>query len=439
MSALLLTIGLIVWLSSRAKVHPFMALLLATIGLGLVVGLPGAEILQAIQAGFGGLMGYIGLIVVLGSIIGVVLERSGGALRIATAMLDLFGRGRPALAMTLIGAVVGIPVFCDSGFIILSRLNQVLATRTGRPPASLALGLAAGLYTTHTLVPPTPGPIAAAGNLGATDYLGTIILLGLAMAVPTALAAWAFARWQGARLQPRLPEIAAPADPAALPPLALALGPILLPVLLIALASISSLLGWEGRLGAVLAFAGSPLMALLLGTLLAGALLPRWDEAHLSGWVGEGIRQAGPILVLTGAGGAFGSLLKATPLADYVASWAGEGALTGAGFLVLTFLIAALLKTAQGSSTSALVITSSMMAPLVETAGFTSPLALALVVMAVGGGAMTVSHANDSYFWVVSQFSGLSLRDAYRGFSLMTLLQGLVVLGLTLLVYLLFL
>ncbi|RMG63666.1 MAG: GntP family permease, partial [Bacteroidetes bacterium] len=327
--ALFVTIGLIVWLSSRAKVHPFMALLLATMGLGLAVGLPGPDILKAVQDGFGSLMGYIGLIVVLGSIIGVILERSGGALRIAMALLSVFGKGRPALAMSLIGGVVGIPVFCDSGFIILSRLNQVLAERTGKPPASLALGLAAGLYTTHTLVPPTPGPIAAAGNLGATDYLGTIILLGLAFAIPTALVAWGFARWQGGRLQPSLPELPPAADLPALPPLSLALGPILLPVLLIALASLSRLLDWEGNGAAVLAFVGSPLIALLLGTLLAGALLPRWDEAHLSGWIGDGIRQAGPILVLTGAGGAFGSLLKATPLADYVAGWAGEGQLAG--------------------------------------------------------------------------------------------------------------
>ena len=167
----------------------------------------------------------------------------------------------------------------------------------------------------------------------------------------------------------------------------------------------------------------------------AFTLFPKWDKTYVNDWIGEGIKLAGPILIITGAGGAFGGVLKATPLADLVNEWISNGNFSGVAFLVITFLIAALLKTSQGSSTNALVITSSLIAPLVGVLGFDTPMELALVVMALGGGAMTVSHANDSYFWVVSQFSGIQMKDAYRSYTLMTGLQGFAVLLFTILIY----
>ena len=177
--AIIAAIVLIIVLSARLGVHPLLSLLSATLFLGLVAGIPLSGLIIAINEGFGGLMGYIGLIVVFGSIIGYILEKSGAAHRLAIALLSGVGQGRPALTMSAIGAITSIPVFCDSGFIILSGLNDAVARQSGVKKGVLALSLSAGLYTTHTLVPPTPGPIAAAGNLGAADYLGTIMLLGL--------------------------------------------------------------------------------------------------------------------------------------------------------------------------------------------------------------------------------------------------------------------
>jgi GntP family gluconate:H+ symporter len=427
-------IAFIVVASSVWKVHPFVALLLATFGAGLAVGMPLPEVLAAVNSGFGGLMGYIGLIVVLGSIIGVILEKSGAAMRMADVILNLVGKKRPALAMSLIGATVSIPVFCDSGFIILSGLNNALAKKTAAKKATLALALASGLYTTHTLVPPTPGPIAAAGNLGAGDYLGIVMLVGLLTTVPVALAGYFFAIKQGSKIATAEHEIT-PEEAAALPSALQSFAPIAIPILLIAAASLASVMKWEGAWVTWLKFFGNPLTALLLGMLLAFTLFTKWDKTHLTGWVGEGIILAGPILIITGAGGAFGGVLKATPIAGLVNGWVAGGQFSGAAFLVVTFLISALLKTSQGSSTNALVITSSMLAPLVGTMGFASPFELALVVMAIGGGAMTVSHANDSYFWVVSQFSGIDMKDAYRSYTPMTGLQGVVVLVMTLALY----
>lgn len=434
--AIFCSIAFIVLASAVWKWHPLLALFTATVGLGIIVGMPLPALVQAINQGFGSLLGYIGLIVVFGSIIGIILERSGAAMRIAELILQLLGEKRPALAMTLIGATVSIPVFCDSGFIILAGLNKALARRTGAKQASLALALAAGLYTTHTLVPPTPGPIAAAGNIGAANYLGIIMLTGFFVSIPTLLIAWWFAKRRGALIDIPMEEIDPAAQDQALPSTFKSITPILLPILLIAAGSVVQVLQLDDGWTDYVLFLGNPLIALFIGMLAAFRLFPSWDKTYLTDWVGQGIQLAGPILIITGAGGAFGGVLKATPIAALVESWVQGGQFSGLGFLIITFLIAALLKTSQGSSTNALVITSSMLAPLMGTMGFDTPFELALVVMALGGGAMTVSHANDSYFWVVSQFSGISMKDAYRSFSLMTALQGLVVLGMTVLLYL---
>ena len=425
--AIIAAIVLIIVLSARLGVHPLLSLLSATLFLGLVAGMPLSGLIIAINEGFGGLMGYIGLIVVFGSIIGYILEKSGAAHRLAIALLRSVGKGRPALTMSAIGAITSIPVFCDSGFIILSGLNDAVARQSGVKKGVLALSLSAGLYTTHTLVPPTPGPIAAAGNLGAADYLGTIMLLGLLVALPTMLVAVFLAKRLGQRLE--LPELVAEApETGTLPSLGRSVLPILLPILLIAAGSVLKLLGYDGPGRSVLLFLSHPLIALMLGTVAALWLMPKWDSAHLSGWIGEGIKLAGPILIITGAGGAFGGVLKATPVADLVEGSLGSGGYAGAGVLVVAFLIAAFLKTAQGSSTNALVITSSLLAPVALQLGMDSPVELSLLVLSIGGGAMTISHANDSYFWVVTQFSGMEMREAYRSFTLITAAQGATVL-----------
>ncbi|WP_103867565.1 GntP family permease [Aquimarina sp. I32.4] len=429
-----LAIVFIVVASSLWKLHPFVALLLATIMVGLTVGMPLQTIILSINKGFGGLMGYIGLIVIMGSVIGAILEKSGGAMRIADLVLKLVGKKRPALAMSLIGATVSVPVFCDSGFIILSGLNKALAKQTSTKQATLSLALASGLYTTHTLIPPTPGPIAAAGNIGASDYLGTIMLLGIIISIPVLLVSWIFAKRKGMLIDV-LDTSTMDASGLEMPSVFKACMPIALPILLIGIGSMAKFMQVEGGVADILLFLGDPLIALFLGMISSFFLFPSFDKKYLTGWVSDGISLSGPILIITGAGGAFGGVLKATPIADLVGSWVAGGQFSGAVFLIISFLIAALLKTSQGSSTSALVITSSMLAPLMTTMGFDTAIELALVVMALGGGAMTVSHANDSYFWVVSQFSGIKMKDAYRSYTVMTGLQGLVVLCLTLLLY----
>jgi GntP family gluconate:H+ symporter len=437
-----LAVVLIVLAVSVFKLHPFLALLGAIFFTGLAVGVPLKQILDSITQGFGNLLGGIGLVVVLGSIIGVILEKTGAAIQIANLVIGLVGKQRPLLAMGFIGTVVGIPVFCDSGFIILSGLAKALAQKTGRKFAELALGLASGLYTTHVLVPPTPGPLACAGNLGLANHLGEVILWGLVISIPSTLVGIFFAGRFVSKLisqediteekktsesQQQLPTLPSPF---------LALLPIFLPILLISIASFISLTSVPEQVKSWIQFLGSPLIALCLALLTSFFLIKDTDKKKQMDFMNLGITQAGSILILTGLGGAFGALLKATPIEPMLREWLVGNSLHGAVVLLVAYLIAALLKTAQGSSTSALVITSSMLAPLLLTVGFDKPSEVALLVMAIGGGAMTVSHANDSYFWVVSQFGHLQLKEAYKSLTIMTLVQGISVLITTMLFFL---
>jgi GntP family gluconate:H+ symporter len=438
---ILIGVAFIVFATAKLKLHPFLSLLFAAFLVGILAGLPLTTIVEAVNGGFGGLMGYIGIVIVAGTIIGTVLEKSGAALRMAEVVLRIVGEKRPQLAMSLIGAIVSIPVFCDSGYVILSSLKKSLARRAKVAVASMSVALATGLYATHTLVPPTPGPIAAAGNIGASDYLGTIILIGLIVAIPTIIAGYIWAMKVGTKievegeddLQLDYDEIVKSFG--ALPSTAKSFAPIVLPIVLIGLGSFISFLQLEGSFANFMLFLGSPLVALLIGVLASFFLMPKWNEDTLSGWVGDGLKDASTILLITGAGGAFGSVIKATPVADLIKGFADGGLLTGALVLIIPFIIAAALKTAQGSSTAALVITSTLVAPLLPQMGIEGAVPLALVVMAIGAGAMAVSHVNDSYFWVVKEFSGMKVTDAYKAQTMATLVQGVTAIITTLILW----
>ncbi|GAB3526615.1 GntP family permease [Pontibacter brevis] len=438
---LLLGVGFIVLATAKFKLHPFLSLLIAAFAVGIAAGLPLNKVVAAVNEGFGGLMSYIGIVIVAGTVIGKILEKSGAALRMAEVVLRVVGEKRPQLAMSLIGAIVSIPVFCDSAFVILASLKKALAHRAQVPLASMAIALATGLYATHTLVPPTPGPIAAAGNIGASGYLGTIILIGLVVSVPVMAVGYFWAVKVAATVKIEgEDEVAYSYEEVVrefgqLPSTAKAFTPIFLPILLIGIGSVVSYLQYTGSIASFLLFLGTPVVALLIGVFAAFPLLPEWNEETLSGWIGEGLKDAAIILLLTGAGGAFGSVIKATPVADLIQGFAGGGALNGAFILLIPFFVAAALKTAQGSSTAALVITSALVAPMLAQAGIAGAVPLALVVMAIGAGAMAVSHVNDSYFWVVTQFSGLKVTDAYKAHTMATLMQGIVAIVVTMLLW----
>lgn len=441
---ILLGVVLVVVATAVFKLHPFLALLMSAFFVGIASGMPLLTVVENVNTGFGGLMTSIGIVIVAGTIIGVILEKSGAAYRMAEVVLRILGEKRPQLAMSIIGYIVSIPVFCDSGYIILSSLKKSLAKRAKVKVASMAIALSTGLFATHTLVPPTPGPIAAAGNIGASDYLGTIILVGLLVAIPAVIVGYFWAIKVGSKI-----EVDADHEEALdyeeviksfgkMPSTFKSFLPIVLPIILIGIGSVAALTGSDSGFTHFLQFLGAPTVALLFGVLAAFLLLPEISETTLSGWIGESLKEAAPILLITGAGGSFGTVIKNSGVADQLQQMDLGALANGALFLLVPFLIAAALKTAQGSSTAALVITSSLIAPMLPTLGIEGALPLALVVMAIGAGAMTVSHVNDSYFWVVTQFSGMKVTDAYKAQTMATLLQGITTIIVTMILWLIF-
>jgi GntP family gluconate:H+ symporter len=413
--------------TTRLKLHPFVVLLLASYLAGALAGLPIENIAVSISRGFGDIMAYIGIVIVLGTIIGTILEKSNAAIKLAELVLKLVGKRFPALAMSIIGYIVSIPVFCDSAYVILSSLKKSLVHRTKKPSVALSIALSTGLYATHTFVPPTPGPIAAAGNLGLDDQLGLVILFGLTVALVALFAGYFWASFAGKKYTTSEDTDKfnqSISENLKLPSAIKALLPILVPIIMIALRSVATYPAkpfGTGFFFAFLDFSGQPVNALFIGLMLSFLLFPVFNKETLTGWIGDGISAAAPILLITGAGGAFGTILKETQIGETIGNMLADYQLG----IFLPFIIAAAFKTAQGSSTVALVATSALIAPLLSIIGLDSLNGKVLAVMATGAGAMTISHANDSFFWVVTQFSGMDVKTGYKTHTIATLIQGI--------------
>ncbi|MBT8286304.1 MAG: GntP family permease [Flavobacteriaceae bacterium] len=425
---LIVAVLFIVLLTTRLKVHPFLALLIISIAYGLFAGMPLLEITLAINEGFGGTLGKIGLIIVLGVIIGAFLENTGGAQTIAMKVLALIGKKRIPLAMGAIGYIVSIPVFADSGFMLLHPLNKGLSKKAGISLAGAAIALGLGLMASHTMVPPTPGPIAAAGILQAN--LGLVIAFGIPVSLIALAAGILFASKYASRtyIDPEKGDTSAAemkTETAEAPGIMRSSLPILIPIFLIVLKSVLGVQakGETSRIYEVINFVGEPVIALLIGVFLCLLLPKRLNKDMLSstGWVGKAIKDAASILLITGAGGIFGTVLQMSGIADLLGN-ALQDLNIG---IFLPFILAAALKTAQGSSTVALVTTASIIAPMMPSLGYDSEIQKALVVVAIGSGSAMVSHANDSFFWVVTQMSGMNVKTGYRLFGLGTSVLGI--------------
>ncbi|MCC3265827.1 GntP family permease [Arthrobacter gengyunqii] len=429
---LALVIG-IVAVTAKLKVSPFLALLGAALVGAFAFRLPVADIIPTITTAFGNTMGNIGLVILFGTMIGVILERSGGAIAMADALIKVLGTRFPTLTMSIIGYIVSIPVFCDSGFIILNSLKKAMAERAKVSLVAMSIALMTGLYATHTMVPPTPGPLAAASNLNVVDSLGLLIGLGLVVAAISAGAGLLYANRFLKKDIELLPVPAEEADVSyedlrtqygKLPSGFMAFLPILLPILLICLSSVAALPGkpmGEGNLASTVTFLGTPVIALALGLVAAVFLLHgKGKLASFNTQISDSIVLAAPILLITSAGAAFGGVLGKSAITTFLSD---NLSTLGLGIAV-PFVISAALKTAQGSSTVAMVTTSAMLLPLLEPLGLAAGAGPVLAVLAIGAGAMVVSHANDSYFWVVSQFSRIPTATAYRTLTPATAVQG---------------
>lgn len=422
---ILLVLALVVIAIVRYDIHPFLSLFVGALLYGLLAGMPGALILRSISEGFGNVVGNIGLVILLGVIIGVFLEKTGGALVVAQKVLSWVGQKSVLLAMMITGWFMSVPVFADSAFVIMHPINKTLSARGLVPFAATTIALTLGLTASHSLVPPTPGPIAAAGLLSAD--LGMVIIWGSVVSLLALVPCFFFAKYYVSRF-PLIPVLRVEMEghTAGNPPsLGKSFLPLTIPLLLIVLASVAGYptqpLG-TGFIASTLVFIGHPVIALLFGVFLSFSLPEKFDRKLLSssGWIGDALVISAPIILITGAGGVFGKVLEKSGVPDLI-----TGQVWGEGWgLFLPYIIAFLLKTAQGSSTVAIITTASIIAPMLPSLGLAGDMGRVLTTLAIGAGALGVSHANDSFFWVMTQMTGMSVRVGNQTHSLGTFLLG---------------
>jgi len=430
---------------SKLKVHPFLALMSISLVLAIVAGIDLSKIPAMIGVGFSGTFKSIGIVIIFGTIIGTVLEKTGAALKLADMVVKLVGQKRPELAMLIMGWVVGIPVFCDSGFVVLNSIREALYKKISASPVAMSVALSGGLYASHVFIPPTPGPIAAAGTLGLGGNLLLVIIMGTVVSVPVLIAVYFFSKSVGKSVT--ISDKDADATITAsyedllkkfgtLPSGFLSLAPIIMPIIFMAIGSIVDVLAKQGMfdkmalLPKILLFLGNPIIALAIGVIFCVFLLVEARKIrefdHITN---ESLKIAGPILFITAAGGVLGNVITEAGFVNFIKENATAIKAIGIFF---PFIISAVLKTAQGSSTVAIITTASIMGAfsadnsLMHTLGFTSEISAALCVMAIASGAMCVSHANDSYFWVVTNFSKMSAEQGYRTQTAMTFIMGIV-------------
>ena len=432
--AFVVAIVLMIVLISKLKVHAFLSLMLVSLLLALVAGIGLGDIPGIIGAGFSGTFSSIGIVIIFGALVGALLEKTGAALTMADSVVRLVGKKRPEAAMLLMGWIVSIPVFCDSGFVILNPIRKALVKRTGRSSVAATVALSMGLYISHCFIPPTPGPIAAANTLyeSLQQPVNLLLVMGIGAIcsiLPLAVA-YLFALVIGKRVKSQdeggsLDEVVQTyeelvASYGKLPSPLFSFAPIVVPIFLMALSSAFKMIGWN--LG-VITFLGTPFIALAVGLVFGIIVLVQSGKLKdFYKITDDTLRVTGPILFVTAAGGVLGKVIASTDLVNFISQ--NSTALSSLGYF-FPFLLAAILKTAQGSSTVAITTTAGILAPLMTTIGFTSPVQAAMTVIAIGAGAMTVSHANDSYFWVVTNFGEMKAQDGYKTQTLGTLLIGI--------------
>ncbi|MYS15697.1 gluconate:H+ symporter [Streptomyces sp. SID4982] len=433
-----LGIALLLFLIIKVRLQPFVALLTVSITVGLLAGLSVTELFGTVQrsdavstleSGMGGILGHVAVIIGLGTMLGAILEVSGGAEVLAGRLLRLFGEKRAPLAMGLTGLIFGIPVFFDVGIFVLAPLVYAAAKRGGKSILLYCLPLLAGLSMTHAFLPPHPGPVAAAGLLHV--QLGWVVLMGVVCGIPAVLAAWVFAAWVGRRIFVPVPQDmveaaeearqavlaeqrASGVEPPEKPvPLGTVLAIIGTPLILILAATFSSVALDPSTVRSVIEFFGHPFVALTIALVLAYYLLGirrGWSRKSLENVSTASLKPVGNILLVVGAGGVFGAVLKASGVAQALSDTFNG---VGLPVIVLAYLISLVLRVAQGSATVAIVTTAGIVAPLLAEGGHSQAF-VALVIMAISAGSIFASHVNDGGFWMVAKYFGISERDTLK-------------------------
>ena len=417
--AFIIAIVLMIVAISKWKIHPFLSIMTVSLILALLAIPDITTIASTIGAGFSSAFTSIGIVIILGALVGILLEKTGAALKMADCVVKLVGKKNPEAAMIIMGWIVSIPVFCDSGFVVLNPIRKALVQRTRKSSVACTVALSMGLYISHCFIPPTPGPIAAAntlfGGLAAGTEVNLLLVMGIGAlcSILPMIAGYIFAILIGKKVKAKdeadltengktYEELVA--SYGKLPSAFMSFAPIVVPIILMGL---SCALSMANSNVAVISFLGQPIIALAVGVILGIILLAQSGKmGDFYTLTNETLKTCGPILFVTAAGGVLGKVISSSDLINFIKSNAD------------------LLKTAQGSSTVAITTTAGIVAPLMASLGWTTPMDAALIVVAIGAGAMVVSHANDSYFWVVTNFGEMDTQSGYKTQTLGTLVIG---------------
>ncbi|NIK13291.1 GntP family gluconate:H+ symporter [Alkalibacillus almallahensis] len=412
---LIIGVAFLVFLVVKTRIHTFPALIIAAAIVGLVGGMAPPAVADAITSGFGGTLGSIGIVIGFGVMLGRILEVAGASERLAYTFIRMVGKRNEEWAMALTGYIVSIPIFVDSAFVILTSIVKAVSRNTGKSVLAIGVALAIGLVTTHSLVPPTPGPLGVAGIFGVD--VGIMILWGLLFSVPIIMVGVFYAKWLGKRIyqlpdeegldwirpeQPQnLEEYYEMVEQKNLPSLFHSSMPILIPIVLIFANTIISALERTGGIYDYLLFLGSPVIAVGLGLIYGILVLTR----HLSKQesldkMEEGIKQSGIILLVTGGGGALGTVLQESGAGDYIAEQIVDLSIP---LILLPFIVSSLVRIAQGSGTVAMITAASITAPILTGLDVN----LGLAAIAATSGSLVFSYFNDSFFWIVNRMLGI--------------------------------
>lgn len=428
LSAVGLGIVILLLLILVVRLQAFIALLISSIVVGLTAGMAPEQIIETMQQGMAGTLGFVATVVGLGAIFGAILEQSGGAESLAKSLLEKFGEARSSWALMLTGFFVAIPVFFDVAFIILVPMVYALQRKTGKSLLLYGIPLLAGLAITHAFIPPTPGPVAVADILKAD--LGWVIFFGFLTGIPTAVVSGPlFAKWIASRIQIEAPEMEpVEVETRSLPPISLILGIIAIPIVLILCNTLlnSPLMAQAGIPPVIMQWfrlIGHPFVALILANLIAWYSLGvrgGFSKDQMLKMTTRSMEPAGIIILLTGAGGVFKQMLVDTGAGKMMATYFAEA---GVPLLIFGFISAVLIRVLQGSATVAMITAAGLTAPLI--AANAGEMEKALLVIAIAAGASTLSHVNDSGFWLVGKYLQMDERQTFRSWTVMTTILSL--------------
>ena len=419
------------YFSYRFKIKPFLTLLIASFLSGIFLKIDILETLYLIYKGFFSIVLIIGPIIIIGTVLGKFLNETGTSKKMVNSFISYFGIDNIPLSLNLIGLIISIPVFCDAAFILMSSIVKDLSRITKKNIILLSVCLATGLYSAHVFIPPTPGPIAASAIINAD--IGLLFLIGIVVGIIVSISGYVWMKFLFKK-EFKIKSVEIKSHDFTSDRSIVSFLPVIVPILLISTSTIIKYPKLDiNQLPFLKIFEiiGKPEIALLIGFIMTLIFLKKDEIQSTPQWIIKSLKNSFGILLITGAGGALGYIIRESGIIDNL----NLNIATGLASIFSVFILATIIKTIQGSSTVAIVTTCAITAPILQSIGMTSELEKVILIISIGSGAMTISHVNDSYFWVVTKYSNIEMNDVLKYFSSATLIQGLTGLVLSIFIF----